>query len=133
MIHQARLVALSALVLLAVAPLALAQDASPVQPGTVSGRITADGEPAAGVPVRLPWSDPIMNHPRPLTAVTDSEGRYRVEGVPPGRYFLSPFKPGYVGPFYGSGYAGKHGAAVQGPDPDIGYDARGVIGAGQGS
>lgn len=59
---------------------ALAQDA-----GTVTGRVVRrDGTAAAGVAIKV--------HGEALEAcrTTDADGNFRVEGLPPGRYFVYP-------------------------------------------
>ena len=62
-----------------------------LRPGrAVSGRVTYrdTGEPVPGIVVRL-------SGPRPVSAVTDEEGRYRFEGVGKGQYALATALGGY--------------------------------------
>jgi len=67
---------------------------SPSQMGTVTGRLTRNGQPAAGVRVTA------MAIPEPgvrvsdaasfaSIALTDTDGRYRLENIPPGRYYVT--------------------------------------------
>lgn len=67
---------------------------SPSQMGAVTGRLTRNGKPAAGVRVTA------MAIPEPgvrvsdaasfaSIALTDSDGRYRLENIPPGRYYVT--------------------------------------------
>jgi protocatechuate 3,4-dioxygenase beta subunit len=87
-----------------VSPLAWA--ASPAQDpkdtGTITGRVTLDGKPAHGVIVMATLSDPsmmverILNSTASPKAITDSDGRYRLEGLPAGTYGIAPSAPTLV-------------------------------------
>jgi protocatechuate 3,4-dioxygenase beta subunit len=96
------------------APAAVEQNAP--QAGSISGKVTLDGKPAAGVSVRLPKADFDAEQKRPLTTTTDAEGTYEFREVAPGRYFLSPYAPGYTGPNLGWGYAGSHVSVAPGEE-----------------
>lgn len=63
---------------------------------SVSGHVTINGQNAPGVEVAL-WSND-FTQPRPpsLKTMTDDEGRFRLTGVPVGRYSLSPLSPAFV-------------------------------------
>ena len=86
----------------------LVLSASPAQDlketGTITGRVTLDGKPAQGVIVmaRLPPSDQASMFERMLKpsaapkAVTASDGRYRIEGLPAGKYDITPSAPALV-------------------------------------
>jgi hypothetical protein len=79
--------------------LLLAQ-ARPAATGSVRGRIQAqDGTPAAGVRVTAVASGDIdARQAGTLTSatLTDNTGRYRLDGIPPGRYFIAA---GLIGAF----------------------------------
>lgn len=65
--------------------------------GTIIGRVTVDGKPAPAVTVMAiplvsnPAGKLSLNSSALLKASTDSEGRYRLEGVPTGKYKVAPF------------------------------------------
>jgi hypothetical protein len=65
---------------------------APGRPGSISGRITIQGNFAPGIPVAL--------HPRHektiATSSTDAEGRYRFNDVPPGHYRIEVPQREYV-------------------------------------
>lgn len=62
--------------------------------GSISGRITVDGTPAANVVVALMPSerDPIMNQPV-ARSTTDTEGRFQLLHIPEGRFNILPLAP----------------------------------------
>lgn len=72
--------------------------------GAVSGRVLLDGKPAQGVIVMANPSvtDPakiveqMLKPPVPLKAATDSDGRYRFEALPAGKYNITPSAPTLV-------------------------------------
>jgi protocatechuate 3,4-dioxygenase beta subunit len=69
--------------------------------GAITGRVLFDGKPAPGVVVLAVsyGSDPskaleqMLKPPTPLKALTDGDGRYRLEGVPSGKYSVLPSAP----------------------------------------
>lgn len=70
--------------------------------GTIIGRVTVDGKPAPGVTVMaVPLvsnnADGLLNLSASLRASTDSDGSYRLEGVPAGKYKVAPFAPEVAG------------------------------------
>jgi protocatechuate 3,4-dioxygenase beta subunit len=86
--------ALAALTLLTLcAAHALAQKEAPA---TVTGRVTDGERGVAGVAVVVMSSDPSQRFRPVARARTDAEGHYRVTGVPPGRYVITPVAPAYV-------------------------------------
>ena len=73
-------------------------------PGTVEGKVvnTANGQAVAGAIVVLQGSEPTGDPPRPDSYVveTDARGRFRVEGVAPGRYEARPQREGFAARIY---------------------------------
>jgi len=86
--------------LIAITTSAPAQSLSPLskEPAAVTGRITVGGKPASGVVVSLLLSDPTIpsSQSPAMKATTDEDGRFRLTGVPPGRYNVLPLAPGFV-------------------------------------
>jgi hypothetical protein len=83
------------------ATLSLAQTSGNVQStGVITGRVTIDDKPAAGVLVGLMRTQPTsMSEGGALVKVaTDAEGRYRLAQVPAGSFRVAPLAPGYVAP-----------------------------------
>jgi protocatechuate 3,4-dioxygenase beta subunit len=83
-------------------PSAWAQE--PKEAGTITGRVTLDGKPAKDITVlaSLSITDPskiaesFLNKAASLKATTDSDGNYRFEDIPPGKYRLAPYAPALV-------------------------------------
>jgi len=75
-----------------------AQTKNPKKPltGSVSGRITVHGKGIAGIIVGVRSSDFSPQPPPAIKATTDSEGNYRITGIPAGSYQVSPMAPAYV-------------------------------------
>lgn len=74
------------------------QTKNPKKPvtGSVSGRVTLHGKGAAGIIVGVRNSD-FSPQPTPaIKAITDSDGNYRITGIPAGSYQVSPIAPAYV-------------------------------------
>lgn len=65
-------------------------------PATVAGRVRDGERGVAGVVVVVMSSVPSQRFRTAGRARTDAEGRYRVAGVPPGRYVITPVAPAYV-------------------------------------
>jgi protocatechuate 3,4-dioxygenase beta subunit len=65
-------------------------------PASVSGRVTDGERGVAGVAVVVMYTEPTRRFKPVARARTDAEGRYRVTGVPPGRYQITPVAPTYV-------------------------------------
>ena len=93
--------------------------------GSISGRITVDGKPKAGLVVELLATD--TNAPRrPIAkATTSKSGKYVITNVGPGTYDVSPSAPTLVIPNQGrSGESGKSvtieaGESIKGIDFDL--------------
>jgi len=64
--------------------------------GVISGRITKGGKPARLVAVLLEPYGPSTTKSSLPNAITDDEGKYRIAGVPEGRYVVKPFAPALV-------------------------------------
>ncbi|HXU39503.1 MAG TPA: carboxypeptidase regulatory-like domain-containing protein [Blastocatellia bacterium] len=72
--------------------------------GAITGRVTLDGKPAKDITViaTLSVTDPskiaesFLNKAASLKATTDSDGNYRFEDLPPGKYRLAPYAPALV-------------------------------------
>jgi protocatechuate 3,4-dioxygenase beta subunit len=76
----------------------LPQDQS--ETGSITGRVLVDGKPATGITVVvLSWKSDAFRaaeeglKQRSLSAVTDSDGHYKIEGVPFGSYGVAPAAP----------------------------------------
>ena len=64
--------------------------------GVISGRVTNGGQPVPFVAIVLePFDLSAPKSPLPR-AVTDDEGKYRMAGVPEGRYTVKPFAPALI-------------------------------------
>src|SRR5678810_818583 len=93
--------------------------------GSISGRITVDGKPKAGLVVELLTTD--TNGPRrPIAKATTSKtGKYVLTSVESGTYDVSPSAPTLVIPNQGkSGQSGKSvtiesGESIKGIDFDL--------------
>ena len=80
--------------------MATAQTPPSKTPGTISGRVTAGSDPAAGVEVMLktsgnPAMDMLQTSPA-VTATTDASGWYRITGIAPGNYRIVAYAPAHV-------------------------------------
>ncbi len=79
----------------------MAQTPQTKTPGTISGRVTAGSDPAAGVEVMLkpggnsPMSDILQSGPA-ITATTDSAGWFKITGIAPGSYRILAYAPAHV-------------------------------------
>src|SRR6185503_6443172 len=93
--------------------------------GSISGRVTVDGKPKAGLVVELLTT--ITNGPRRSIAkvTTNKTGKYVLTNIPSGTYDVSPSAPALVVPIQGqSGQSGKivtieTDEAVKGIDFDL--------------
>ena len=64
--------------------------------GSVSGRVSLHGKGAAGIIVGVRNTD-FSAQPLPaIKGTTDSDGNYRITGLPAGNYQVSPMAPAYV-------------------------------------
>ena len=82
---------------------AFGQPPSPRTTGSISGRITIEGQPASGVEVMLrsasgnPNMDFGMAAAPPRLATTDAEGRYRLANLAAGGYRVTAYAPAFIG------------------------------------
>lgn len=82
-----------ALLLTLFAAQALAQKEAPA---SVAGRVREGERGVAGINVVVMSADPAQRFRPAGRARTDAEGRYRVNGLPPGKYVVTPMAPAYV-------------------------------------
>ncbi|HKY05701.1 MAG TPA: carboxypeptidase regulatory-like domain-containing protein, partial [Blastocatellia bacterium] len=64
--------------------------------GSISGRVTLNGKPLAGVAVLLMKERQNMGQVRVARVTTDQEGRYQVTSLPEGSYSILPVTLAYV-------------------------------------
>ena len=108
---------------------------TPKEPGSITGRVKLDGKPAKGITIT---AAPAANSPSQMVeemfgssasmkTMTDSEGVYRIEGVPAGKYSVAPSAPALVNsnPKQGSEITVSEGAASE--DVDFSLSLGGVI------
>jgi hypothetical protein len=89
-------------------PIQAQQGEQAKNPGSISGRITVDGKPKAGVIVELLATVTFEGRRVIAKAATNNAGRYLLTGVAPGAYDVSPSAPTLVIPNEGkSGHSGK--------------------------
>lgn len=85
-----------AIVLLAAAGVLCQSTTSPF--GSIAGRVSIGGRPVQDARVTLVPSGAISQSNKPLPgAVTDAEGRFLLDSVPPGSYVVNAFAPALVG------------------------------------
>lgn len=65
-------------------------------PASVAGRVREGERGVAGVNVVVLSADSSRRFKPAGRARTDAEGRYRITGVPPGKYVVTPMAPAYV-------------------------------------
>lgn len=81
-------------------------------PCTVSGRVVTatDGLPLKSARVGL--AEDVSPHPHVFAAYTDSDGRFAIEKITPGRYRFSVSHAGYISQQFRSKRAGEPGAVL---------------------
>lgn len=83
--------------------------------GVITGRVTLGEKGAPNVAVAVIAPEGPRERGSIAKAVTDYEGRYRLTGVPPGRYNVVAIAPAFVGPNEGMyGDAGKAVTIIEG-------------------
>lgn len=91
-----RSVAFASILLLCSNPNWFAQDSKREASGSITGRVTVGGKPAARVTVVLTPADRNPLQPPPARATTDEEGRFTIRSVPAGSYTVLPHTPALV-------------------------------------
>jgi protocatechuate 3,4-dioxygenase beta subunit len=64
--------------------------------GSISGRVTIDGNGAAGIPVAAVEGQSVNRRDAPARAVSDLEGNYRISGLAPGEYQVWTLTPALI-------------------------------------
>ncbi len=67
-----------------------------VDPATVSGKVSVEGKAAANVLVAIVKASARYNEKPQATARTDADGKFSLEQIPAGSYYLQPEIPGFV-------------------------------------
>jgi hypothetical protein len=95
-------IAVSVAILLGAAPVILARQspaASQEATCAIAGRVTIENEAASGVVITLQRATSSQPSPPPIArATTDKEGRFQMDNLPEGRYYLIPLAPAYFAP-----------------------------------
>ncbi|MEO8074526.1 MAG: carboxypeptidase regulatory-like domain-containing protein, partial [Acidobacteriota bacterium] len=71
---------------------------SVTNPATVSGKIFVEGKAAANISIGIIKASAGWNDKPQATAKTDTDGKFSLENLPAGSYYLRPEIPGYVFP-----------------------------------
>jgi hypothetical protein len=66
--------------------------------GSISGQVTKDGKPAAGVSIVM--GPPNSAARADARTITDEAGRFQLTQVPAGRYLIQAMAPAFIGPKY---------------------------------
>jgi protocatechuate 3,4-dioxygenase beta subunit len=77
-------------------PSSTAQESKKEPSGSIAGRVTLAGKPAARVTVTLSSSDRSAQQSPPARTTTDEEGRFRLQALPAGSYSVGPHTPAFV-------------------------------------
>jgi protocatechuate 3,4-dioxygenase beta subunit len=67
-----------------------------INPATISGKVTIKGKGVAGIIVVASPANTGRFQPSPYQATTDQDGIYRISGIPPGSYNVSPAAPAFT-------------------------------------
>jgi len=92
--------------------------------GSISGRVTIEGKPAAGIPVAAVAGQTVNRRDAASRAVTDGAGYYRLAGLEPGQYQIWTLTPGLIAETVGpSGYYfpyfGSNKTIILGANEDV--------------
>jgi protocatechuate 3,4-dioxygenase beta subunit len=108
-------------------------DAKSKGTGSISGKVTLGGKAAAGIPVAALSNDP-NNRRAAAQAITDSEGRYRIFGLPAAQYQVASLAPNLLTaerntnyPYYGAAKTVLLSAGESVEDIDLKLVRGGVI------
>jgi len=118
-------VAMIGVLLLAFITVASAQsaDPKPKPTGSISGRVTIDGNAAAGIPVAAVSGETVNRRNSAARAVSDVQGYYLISGLGPGQYQIWTLTPSMIaepgsGPAYFS-YSGAVKSIFLGANEDV--------------
>lgn len=67
-------------------------------PAKVSGKVTVEGKAAANISIGITKASADRNDKPQTTAKTDADGKFSLENLPSGSYYLRPEIPGFVFP-----------------------------------
>jgi len=79
--------------------------------GSISGRITIDGKPAAGIPVAAVEGQSVNRRDAPACAFSDVEGNYHISGLKSGEYQVWTLTPSMVAEPAAPNYSSYPGTA----------------------
>lgn len=79
-------------------PSSMAQDSRKEPAGSITGRVTVGGKPAARVTVMLTPGDRGLQQTPATRVTTDEDGRFKLNAVPAGSYTILPYTPALVVP-----------------------------------
>jgi protocatechuate 3,4-dioxygenase beta subunit len=91
-----RVVRLASILVVASTASSFPQDTKKEPTGSITGRVTVAGRPAARVSVTLRPSDQSQMQQYMTKAVTDEEGRFTLKSIPAGNYTILPNTPALV-------------------------------------
>ena len=126
----------TAIFIIAVAAFARSQTPDPARKptGSISGRITSEGKPAAGIPVAAVEGQSLNTRDAPARAYSDVDGNYQITGLKGGEYQVWTLTPSMVpepstSPNY-SPYIGAAKSVLLGADENVsGVDLKLIRGA----
>ena len=79
-------------------PSSMAQDSRKEPSGSISGRVTLGGKPAARVTVTVISGDRGLQQTNLIRVTTDEDGRFKLNALPAGSYTVLPYTPALVVP-----------------------------------
>jgi protocatechuate 3,4-dioxygenase beta subunit len=95
----------------------------PKPTGSISGRVTIDGNPAAGIPVAAVLGESVNRRDATAKAITDVQGYYLISGLGPGQYQIWTLTPTMIAepgtaPVYFN-YSGAIKSIILGANEDV--------------